>query len=59
MTEEAKSEIRKMLEKCGDKLVERLVADPFLEVARRGLPKNTKPPVVSYPMHFGTRTQRF
>ena len=51
MTEEAKSEIRKMLEKCGDKLVERLVADPFLDAGRRGLPKNTKPPMVGHIVH--------
>lgn len=46
MSDAAKEEIAAMLDKCGSKLVEKLVADPVFDAVRQHMPRGTKYTVV-------------
>lgn len=46
MSDVAKEEIAAMLDRCGSKLVERLVADPVFDTVRQHMPRGTKSTLV-------------
>lgn len=56
MSDVAKEEIAALLDRCGTRLVEKLVADPVFDAVRQHMPRGTKSTLVCSALLLGTHT---